>query len=106
MPHARLYAQEMIPPLYLALRGVAKGGNQRALITILAACMGAGMTGEWLTSYDYYNIVSKCETGTRGHEQFDIFILSSKHLRAMTFKCLIGPAMGGRIKADDKHHRR
>ena len=36
---------EMVPPLYLALRGVTEGGNQRGLILLLAACMGTGMTG-------------------------------------------------------------
>ena len=36
---------EMLPPLYLALRGVTEGGNQRGLIMLLAACMGAGMSG-------------------------------------------------------------
>ena len=35
----------MVPPLYLALRGVTEGGNQRLIILMLAACMGTGMTG-------------------------------------------------------------
>ena len=33
---------EMLPPVYLAVRGVADGGNERGLIFALAACMGAG----------------------------------------------------------------
>lgn len=41
---------EMLPPLYLALRGVTEGGNQRGIILLLAACMGAGMSGVCVVS--------------------------------------------------------
>ena len=41
-------ALEMIPPLFLSLRGVTAGGNQKGLIFLLAACMGTGMTGSKL----------------------------------------------------------